>query len=29
MVKTKIYYKEKMETEHKIINGDCVEGAYV
>ena len=25
MAKTKIYYKEKMKTEHKIINGDCIE----
>ena len=24
-MKTKIFYKEKMETEHKIINGDCLE----
>ena len=24
-MKTKIFYKEKMKTEHTIINGDCIE----
>lgn len=24
-MRTKIFYKEKMKTEHKIINGDCIE----
>lgn len=24
MARTKVYYKEKMETEHKIICGDCI-----